>query len=220
MGAFDLPIAGGWPGRSSGVRRIQDARDPRIPAGRSSSRPAQVLYPRKARHRQRSCNSLLLRLRSRTPSRDGLVCAAGPIRGHSLPRSPDMASDLRSPNGVRTRVFTLRGGVSCIPRRTVSSRVVLSCLLGGRVGSCRVLFALDFQPGMLPGQEMEKHRHAALTIFRCPLARAGGPTRAIDGSSRSSARVPRSERSVRSPAVATAHDRGTSRRVGRPRQQG
>ena len=33
-------------------------------------------------------------------SRDGAVYTAGPMRGHSRSRYPDMASDLRSPNGI------------------------------------------------------------------------------------------------------------------------
>jgi hypothetical protein len=40
--------------------------------------------------------------------RDRLVYAAGPMRGHWPTRHLNMASDLRSPNGVRTRVSTLR----------------------------------------------------------------------------------------------------------------
>ena len=39
---------------------------------------------------------------------DGSVHAAGPMRGHGQSRLSDTCSDLRSPNGVRTRVSTLR----------------------------------------------------------------------------------------------------------------
>jgi DNA-binding CsgD family transcriptional regulator len=48
--------------------------------------------------------------RQRWMGRDDCVYAAGPMRGHhGASRLQDMASDLRSPNGVRTRVSTLRG---------------------------------------------------------------------------------------------------------------
>jgi hypothetical protein len=39
---------------------------------------------------------------------EGSVHAAGPMRGHGQSRLSDTCSDLRSPNGVRTRVSTLR----------------------------------------------------------------------------------------------------------------
>jgi hypothetical protein len=48
-------------------------------------------------------NRPALRPRHRTPSRDGLVYAAGPMRGHSLARSPHRPSDLRSPRHPTVR---------------------------------------------------------------------------------------------------------------------
>ena len=39
---------------------------------------------------------------------DGPMFAAGPMRGKLYPPSGHRVSDLRSPNGVRTRVSTLR----------------------------------------------------------------------------------------------------------------